>query len=119
MRIFTSGLSLLSSRKGIWTLGKWGRVITRPGCWTVRDLFCAISGPHANAATTIVKLIFLIVWFITLVVNLSFGCCLFGVREDFFFRPILIDLKTKCQVEKLRKYCNVKISGILKTSSHG
>src|ERR1044071_6952638 len=83
MRTFTSGLSELSSRKGIWTLGKWGRVIIRPGCWTVGALVCAISVPPANAATTIVKLIF---WLV-------------GVREDFCFGSILIDLKTKGQAE--------------------
>ena len=32
--------------------------------------------------------------------------CLFGVREDFCFGPILIDLNAKGQAEKLWKYCN-------------
>jgi len=75
---FTSGLSELSSRKGIWTLGKWGRIVTRPGCWTVRALVCAISVPHASAAATIVKLIFLMVWFILLLISPLFGCLVFS-----------------------------------------
>ena len=96
--IFTSGLSELSSRKGIWTLGKWGKVITRPGCWTVGALVCAISVPPANAATKIVKLIFLMIGFITLIVNLSLvGCLVF--QEDFCCVPMLTVFKKKVKQE--------------------
>jgi len=46
-------------------------------------LVCAISVPHANAATTIVKLIFLLVWFILLLISLLVCLVVWCFQQDF------------------------------------